>query len=79
MSYMDSSSMQSFHFYGERVRLLTYIRPHIALFFRCSAIMGYSRVDSLLLCRVLYTWTLSGFANAGSTCSPLFGLLCNRG
>jgi hypothetical protein len=33
--------------------------------------MGYSRVNSQLLSRALCTWTFTGFANAGSTCSPV--------
>ena len=42
------------------------------------AIMGYSRASSQSLCRALSTWTFSGFAGAGSTCSPSYSLLCNR-
>jgi hypothetical protein len=41
--------------------------------------MGYSRVGSQLLLRALRTWSLEGFADAGSTGLPLFGLLRNRG
>ena len=40
---------------------------------------GYSRVGSQLLLCALRTWSLEGFANAGSTGLPLFGLLRNRG
>jgi len=41
--------------------------------------MGYSRVGSRSLLRALCTWTLKGFADAGSTGLPLLGLLRNRG
>ena len=41
--------------------------------------MGYSRVGSQSLLRALRTWTLEGFADAGSTGLPLLGLLRNRG
>jgi len=41
--------------------------------------MGYSRVGSQSLLRALCTWTLKGFADAGSTGLPLLGLLRNRG
>jgi hypothetical protein len=41
--------------------------------------MGYSRVSSQSLLRALRTWTLKGFADAGSTGLPLLGLLRNRG
>jgi len=36
--------------------------------------MGYSRVGSQSLLRALRTWTLEGFADAGSTGLPLLGL-----
>ena len=41
--------------------------------------MGYSRASSQSLLRALRTWTLEGFADAGSTGLPSFGLLRNRG
>jgi hypothetical protein len=41
--------------------------------------MGYSRAGSQSLLRALRTWTLEGFANAGSTGLPSFGLLRNLG
>jgi len=46
---------------------------------RFDAGPGYSRVSSQSLLRALRTWSLEGFANAGSTGLPLFGLLRNRG
>ena len=39
---------------------------------------GYSRAGSQLLLRALSTRTFTGFAGAGSTCSPSVSLLCNR-
>jgi hypothetical protein len=41
--------------------------------------MGYSRAGSQSLLRASRTWTLEGFADAGSTGLPSFGLLRNRG
>jgi len=41
--------------------------------------IGYSRVGSQSLLRALRTWTLEGFADAGSTGLPLLRLLRNRG
>ena len=41
--------------------------------------MGYSRVSSQSLLRAFRTWTLEGFADAGSTDLPSFRLLRNRG
>ena len=77
--YMDSSSFANTPLLGNKARLLTYIRPLIAVsIFRCWAIMGYSRVNSLSLSRAFRTWTFSGFVDAGSTCSPSSGLFCNR-
>jgi hypothetical protein len=43
------------------------------------AMMGYSRASSQSLFRASRTWTFAGSAGAGSTCSPSFGLLGNRG
>lgn len=60
-------------------RLHTYIRPLTSASIRCRALMGYSRVGSQSLLRALCTWTLEGFADAGSTGLPLLGLLRNRG
>ena len=60
-------------------RLHTYIRPLTSAPIRCWAMMGYSRVGSQSLLRALRTWTLEGFADAGSTGLPLLGLLRNRG
>ena len=37
--------------------------------------MGYSRVGSSLLSRVSRPWTFAGYSDAGSTCSPSFGVL----
>ena len=37
--------------------------------------MGYSRVGSSLLSRACRPQTLSGYVDAGSTCSPSFGVL----
>ena len=37
--------------------------------------MGYSRVGSSLLCRACRPQTVSGYSDAGSTCSPSFGVL----
>jgi hypothetical protein len=66
--------------FGDEVRLLTYIRPLIAAsVYRSRAMMGYPRTSSQSLCRAFRTSTFSGSASAGSTCSPSFGLLCNRG
>ena len=42
------------------------------------AMMGYSRASSLTIPRASRTWTLTGSAGAGSTCSPSVSLLCNR-
>jgi hypothetical protein len=42
---------------------------------RGRATMGYSRVGSSLLCRASSPWTFSGYSDAGSTCSPSFGVL----
>jgi hypothetical protein len=42
---------------------------------RGRATMGYSRVGSSLLCRASRPWTFPGFSDAGSTCSPSFGML----
>src|SRR5258708_35449211 len=42
---------------------------------RGRATMGYSRVGSSLLCRASRPWTLPGYSDAGSTCSPSLGLL----
>ena len=39
---------------------------------------GYSRASSQLLSRASRTQTLTGFADAGPTCSPSVSLLCNR-
>jgi len=41
---------------------------------RGRATMGYSRVGSSLLCRASSPWTFSGYSDAGSTCSPSFGV-----
>jgi hypothetical protein len=41
--------------------------------------MDYSRASSQSLLRALRTWTFEGFADAGSTGLPSFGLLSNRG
>jgi hypothetical protein len=40
--------------------------------------MGYSRASSQSLSRAFRIWSFAGFAGAGSTCLPSFGLLCNR-
>jgi hypothetical protein len=40
--------------------------------------MGYSRVGSQSLFRAFRAWTFKGFADAGPTCSPSFGMLRNR-
>jgi hypothetical protein len=37
--------------------------------------MGYSRVGSSLLPRASRPWTVPGYSDAGSTCSPSFGML----
>jgi hypothetical protein len=37
--------------------------------------MGYSRVGSSLLSRASRPWTFAGYSDAGSTCSPSFGVL----
>jgi len=37
--------------------------------------MGYSRASSLSLSRAFRTWSFSGSAGAGSTCSPSSSLL----
>lgn len=37
--------------------------------------MGYSRVGSSLLCRAFRPWPFAGYSDAGSTCSPSFGVL----
>jgi hypothetical protein len=37
--------------------------------------MGYARVGSSLLCRASRPWTFPGYSDAGSTCSPSFGVL----
>ena len=80
LAYMDPSSVASIPFFGDKVRLLTYIRPPTATSIgRCSAMMGYSRASSPSLSRASRTSPVSGFAGAGSTCSPSFGLLSNRG
>jgi hypothetical protein len=42
---------------------------------RGRATMGYSRVGSSLLCRASRPWTLPGYSDAGSTCSPSLGML----
>jgi hypothetical protein len=42
---------------------------------RGRATMGYSRVGSSLLCRASRPWTFPGYSDAGSTCSPSFGML----
>ena len=77
---MDSSSGASTPFFGDEVRLLTYIRPlDLASIYRCRAMMGYSRANSPSERRAFRTRTFSGFASAGSTCSPSFGVLRNRG
>jgi hypothetical protein len=65
-------------FFGGGVRLLTYIRSLFRAFWH-GTLMGYSRASSLLLCRACCTWSSSGFAGAGSTCSPSVRMLCNRG
>ncbi len=39
---------------------------------------GYPRVGSQLLSRAFRTWSFTGLAGAGSTCSPSVSLLCNR-
>jgi hypothetical protein len=39
---------------------------------------GYPRASSQLLSRAFRTWTFTGLAGAGSTCSPSVSLLCNR-
>jgi len=76
---MDSSSVASTPFFGDEVRLLTYIRPlSMASVYGYRAMMGYSRASSPSVCRASRTWTLSGSTGAGSTCSPSSGLLCNR-
>src|SRR5258705_7127635 len=41
--------------------------------------MGYSRASSPVLSRASRPSPVSGSAGAGSTCSPSFGLLSNRG
>ena len=41
--------------------------------------MGYSRAGSHSLLRAFRTWTLEGFADAGSTGLPSLRLLRNRG
>jgi len=77
--YMDSSSACKHSVGWREVRLLTYIRPLTSTSIgRCAAIMGYSRAGSPSLLRAWCTWTFSGSASAGSTCSPSNGLLCNR-
>ena len=43
------------------------------------AMMGYSRASSQSFLRAFRTWTFAGSAGAGSTCSPSFGVLGNRG
>ena len=42
---------------------------------RGRATMGYSRVGSSLLSRASRPWTFAGYSDAGSTCSPSFGVL----
>ena len=42
---------------------------------RGRATMGYARVGSSLLCRASRPWTFAGYSDAGSTCSPSFGVL----
>ena len=37
--------------------------------------MGYARVGSSLLLRASRPWTFPGCSDAGSTCSPSFGVL----
>ena len=37
--------------------------------------MGYARVGSSLLLRASRPWTFPGYSDAGSTCSPSFGVL----
>ena len=65
-------------FFGDEIRLLTYIRS----LFRASqhaTLMGF-RAPAPNCCLVLLrTWTFTGFADAGSTCSPSFRMLRNRG
>ncbi len=65
-------------FFGVEVRLLTYIRS----LFRASqhaTLMGFRAPAPYCFIVLLRTWTFTGFADAGSTCSPSFRMLRNRG